>query len=73
MFEDLIRGLRQLETPRTIRLSLPADEEGYFDRECPALECLFEFKIHEDDWREKVRDEEVFCPFCGHTAPPANG
>jgi uncharacterized Zn finger protein (UPF0148 family) len=29
---------------------------------------LFQFKIHEEDWRDKVRDEEVFCAFCGHTA-----
>ncbi|MYF62709.1 MAG: hypothetical protein F4179_13785 [Gammaproteobacteria bacterium] len=21
-----------------------------------------------EDWKAKVHDEEVFCPFCGHTA-----
>jgi len=68
MFEDLIRELRRLEGTQQISVSIEADAEGYFDRECPSPECLFLFKIHEDDWRDKVRDEEVFCPFCGHTA-----
>ena len=68
MFDELKRELRRLDTPQRIPVSLPSDDEGYFDRECPSPECLFQFKIHEDDWRDKVRGEEVFCPFCGHTA-----
>src|ERR671912_643284 len=24
------------------------------------------FKVLFDDWRDKVRDEQVFCPFCRH-------
>lgn len=68
MFEETIRLLRQLEGQTTISVSMSDDEEGYFDRECPSQECLFQFKIHGEDWKEKVRDEEVFCPFCGHTA-----
>jgi RNA polymerase subunit RPABC4/transcription elongation factor Spt4 len=68
VFDDLLRDLRRLEKPQRLRVSMPSDEEGYFDRECPSPECLFAFKVHEDDWRDKVRDEEVICPFCGHTA-----
>jgi hypothetical protein len=68
MFDELQRESRRLEGPQKISVSMPSDEEGYFDRECPSPECLFEFKVHEDDWRDKVRDEEVFCPFCGHAA-----
>ena len=68
MFEELQRELRRLGGRRTISVSLPSDENGYFDRECPSSECQFAFKIHEDDWRDRVRDEEVFCPFCGHAA-----
>ena len=67
MFEEMQRELRRLED-KEITVSLPSDEEGYFDRECPSSECQFSFKILEDDWLEKVRDEEVFCPFCGHAA-----
>ena len=68
MFEDLIRTLENLDG-RKVSVEIPADPEGYFDRACPSESCLFEFKIHEDDWKDKVRDEEVFCPFCRHGAP----
>lgn len=68
MFDDLQRELRRLGERQTISVSMPSDEDGYFDRECPSSECQFAFKILEDDWREKIRDEVVFCPFCGHTA-----
>ena len=68
MFEETIRELRRLGGRQEISVSIPSDDEGYVDRECPSAECLFQFKIHEDDWREKVRDEEVFCPFCRHVA-----
>lgn len=27
-----------------------------------------QFKVLMEDWKAKVRDEEVFCSFCGHTA-----
>jgi uncharacterized Zn finger protein (UPF0148 family) len=68
MFEDTIRALRQLEGKTTVSVSISDDEEGYFDRECPSEECLFQFKILSEDWKDKVRDEEVFCPFCGYAA-----
>jgi hypothetical protein len=51
----------------SMEVSIPLDDDGYLDRECPAPACLAAFKIHADDWTEKVRDEEVFCPVCGHT------
>jgi uncharacterized Zn finger protein (UPF0148 family) len=68
MFEEMSRTLRQLDGVSSLSVSIPSDADGYFDRECPSDECLFQFKVHEDDWRDKVRDEQVFCPFCGHTA-----
>lgn len=68
MFDELIRELRRLDGTHRMSVSIPADPDGYFDRECPSAECLFQFKVHEDDWAGKVRDEEVFCPFCGHAA-----
>jgi uncharacterized Zn finger protein (UPF0148 family) len=67
MFDQLIRELRRLEGQQ-VSVPIPADEEGYLDRECPSGACLSQFKVHEEDWRDKVRDEEVFCPFCRHTA-----
>ncbi len=68
MFEETIRRLRMLDGTTSIPVSISCDEEGYFDRECPSEECEFQFKVHMEDWKAKVRDEEVFCPFCGHTA-----
>lgn len=67
MFDELMRELRRLESSG-IPVSLPTDEDGYLDRECPSAECLSQFKVHVDDWRDKVRDDEVFCPCCRHTA-----
>jgi len=69
MFEETIRALRQLEGQTTGSVPIGDDEEGYFDRECPSEECLFQFKVLSEDWKEKVRDEKVVCPNCGHTAP----
>lgn len=53
-----------------ISLSVPIelDDLGYWDRRCPSEECGFSFKIHYDDFKEKVPDEGARCPFCGHAA-----
>ncbi len=68
MFDELIRELRHLNETQSVSVPIHCDSEGYLDRECPAQECQFDFKVIEEDWRDKVRDDEVFCPFCGHTA-----
>lgn len=68
VFEEMIREICRLDECHRIPVSVPSDAEGYFDRECPSGECLFQFKVHLYDWHNVVRDEEVFCPFCGHTA-----
>lgn len=68
MFDETIRALKALEGQQTVSIAIEDDEEGYFDRECPSEECLFQFKVLSDDWTAKVSDEEVFCPSCGHTA-----
>ena len=67
MFDELQRELHRLQG-QGISVTIPSDKDGYLDRECPSSECQFNFKIHEDDWLEKVSDEEVFCPFCRHPA-----
>jgi uncharacterized Zn finger protein (UPF0148 family) len=68
MFDELKRVLQRLSSTRSVSVPIHSDAEGYLDRECPAQECQFDFKVFEEDWRDKVRDEEVFCPFCGHAA-----
>ncbi|QIG94465.1 MULTISPECIES: hypothetical protein [Bradyrhizobium] len=69
MFEDLIKTLKGLDgTKISVPVSSEGDVDGYWDRQCPATECEFLFKVHENDWRDIVRDEAVWCPFCGREA-----
>lgn len=68
MFDETIRALEELEGQTSVSIPIEDDEEGYFDRECPSEDCLFQFKVLSEDWADKVRDEEVFCPSCGHSA-----
>lgn len=60
------RHFRSLE--EGVQIPIPLDDDGYLDRECPHEKCESDFKVLGGDWRDKVRDEEVFCPICGHTA-----
>ena len=69
MFDELQREIRRLSGTQRVSVPLSADVEGYLDKECPAEECQFDFKVLEEDWHGKVHKESVFCPFCGHTAP----
>lgn len=68
MFNNLLREIRRLDQTKA-EVSLPLDEDGYLDRECPNGNCQFQFKIHAEDWKSICRDEEVFCPLCRHAAP----
>jgi len=66
MFDKLIRELKALEKTK-ISVPIEADKEGYYDKECPNQECLFQFKVQEDDW-ENIFKEQAHCPMCGHMA-----
>lgn len=68
MFDETIRTIRKLDGISRIPISVQYDEDGFFDRQCPSDDCSFQFKVFGQDWKSKVRDEEVFCPSCGHTA-----
>ncbi len=39
-----------------VPIKIQSDDKGYIDRECPNEECLFNFKIKLDDWKEKVSE-----------------
>lgn len=56
----------------SLQVSISTDDDGYLDRACPNEVCESEFKVLVDDWQDKVCDEEVFCPICGHTATSEN-
>lgn len=71
MFDEIMRRLEELEGGVQVPIQMPLDEKGYFDRQCPSEECRAEFKVLFDDWKDKVRDEIVFCPICRHESPSA--
>ena len=56
-----------------IPITIHSDEKGYFDRECPNENCLYTFKINMQDWKEKISDDEVHCPMCGHIGTADKG
>jgi len=45
-------------------VSMPADEEGYFGRECPS--CEQHFRICTDDYLALPDQETLWCVYCGH-------
>jgi hypothetical protein len=74
MFENLIKTLKSLDGMQ-VSVADPAepDADGYIDRQCPATECDFVFKVLKDDWRDIVRDEAVWCPFAVTRGLQTNG
>jgi hypothetical protein len=69
MFEETSRLLQQLKSGMQINIPIREDERGFLDKECPNSECLFQFKVHAEDWKQIFRDEAVFCPRCRYQAP----
>ena len=68
MFNEVSRKLSQLERGVQLPIKMEVDDKGYLDRVCPSLECGANFKVMFEDWRNIVRNEEVFCPLCRHDA-----
>ncbi len=64
MFEKFLNELKKIDGMK-ISIPIEIDEEGYSDRECPNEECMFQFKVYEEDWNEKFKDEAIYCPMCG--------
>lgn len=68
MFDDIIKTLGSLNG-RSVSVGIEADEKGYLDKQCPASNCEFLFKVNEDDWKNIFKDEAVWCPMCRNEAP----
>ncbi len=68
MFDDVLQELRKLECGVKVQIDFEIDDNGYLDRLCPSEECGTHFKVMFEDWRDIVRDEVVYCPFCRHDA-----
>ena len=67
MFENLLREMKKIDGMK-VSVPIEADEDGYLDKECPADNCKFVFKVNEEDWANLFKDEAVYCPMCGHEA-----
>ena len=52
-----------------VSMQIKMDADGYYDRECPSPDCLFQFKVLYSDWSTLFKDEQVFCPLCRYEAP----
>jgi len=68
MFDELKKQIRALEGELEVEVEVPTDEKGYSDRQCPAANCRFLFKVHQEDWRNRFREEAVYCPLCRNEA-----
>jgi RNA polymerase subunit RPABC4/transcription elongation factor Spt4 len=71
MFKNVLRALEEFKSGK-ISVPIESDKDGYIDRECPSEECLYQFKIHAEDWKNIVRDEAVYCPMCKKEAPSSS-
>ena len=69
MFDELLRELKRLERGVSVPVTVTVDDDGHLDRRCPSPTCQAEFKVLLGDWKQKVRDDVVFCPICRHEAP----
>lgn len=68
MFDNLLKELKRLEQQTSVLVPIEDDAEGYLDRECPAENCMFSFKVRSEDWETISENDSVFCPSCGHNA-----
>ncbi|HRI36734.1 MAG TPA: hypothetical protein PK765_06870 [bacterium] len=63
--EDAAKSIDGLK----VSVPLGQDTKGFIEKECPIEECKFQFRVFAQNWTEKSRDEAVFCPKCGGSAP----
>ena len=68
MFRDLIKTMNAINEQK-ISIPIETDGKGYVDKQCPAKDCEFIFKVNGDDWSNKFKDEKIWCPLCRHEAP----
>jgi hypothetical protein len=68
MFDKLLREMKKLERGVQVPIQIAVDDDGHLDRRCPSEKCHARFKVLLEDWKHKVRDEEVYCPMCRYEA-----
>jgi hypothetical protein len=66
--QDIINKLERFQQEITDlskkTVTIIPDKNGMIDKQCPKENCHSYFKVHSEDWKNIVKDEEVFCPFC---------
>lgn len=66
--QDMIRKLErfqnEIENISGKKITIIPDKNGMIDRQCPKDDCHSFFKVNSEDWKNIVKNEEVFCPFC---------
>jgi uncharacterized Zn finger protein (UPF0148 family) len=71
--QDMINKLenfqRDLQELGTKNVPIIPDANGMIDRQCPKNDCQSYFKVNSEDWKNIVKDEEVFCPICRNNSP----
>lgn len=72
MFDKMLQDLAKLEKGVEVPCTIALDDDCYFDRQCPSPECGVSFKVLFEDWRDKVRDEQAFCPICRQASAAAS-
>jgi uncharacterized Zn finger protein (UPF0148 family) len=65
-----ISNFRETSQGFQASISIPADEDGFFGRECP--ECARFFKMRVEQWEALADDALVTCPYCGHQPEDAD-
>src|SRR6266536_1003522 len=58
-----ISGFRQTGHGFEASVPIPADEEGFFGRQCPDCERFFKMQV--EQWEALPSDAVVTCPYCG--------
>jgi uncharacterized Zn finger protein (UPF0148 family) len=65
-----ISGFRKTTQGFEASVSIPADEEGLFGRQCPDCERFFKMRV--DQWEALPDDAVVTCPYCGQQPEDVN-
>lgn len=66
----LIVNLEKLNKElKSTEIHINPDDKGYIEKECPNVDCLFNFKVYAEDWSSKFDQEKVHCPKCNQVSP----
>ena len=68
MIQKLERFKDEIENLSGKTISIIPDKNGMIDKQCPRSECSSFFKVNSEDWKNIVKDDEVYCPFCRYKA-----